>query len=83
MEKLISSTFELPIISIIGDEIESLQILSKYNESLIINSRYLSYISSMNLEQTKYNEINNLILNSNDNKEKNKNYIRLKIKIIQ
>jgi len=78
MENFISSSFEFPNINVIGDGIQSLQIVLKKNESLIINSQYLSYVSSMNLQETQYNKINNLIPNSNDNKANNTNYIRLK-----
>ena len=78
MENFISSSFEFPSINVIGDGIQSLQIVLKKNESLIINSQYLSYVSSMNLQETQYNKINNLIPNSNDNKANNTNYIRLK-----
>ena len=78
MENFISSSFEFPSINVIGDGIQSLQVVLKKNESLIINSQYLSYVSSMNLQETQYNKINNLIPNSNDNKANNTNYIRLK-----
>ena len=78
MENLLSSSFEFPNISIIGNEVQSLQVVLKNNESLIINSNYLSYVSSINLQETQYNKINNLISNSNDNKANNINYIRLK-----
>ena len=78
MENLLSSSFEFPNISIIGNEVQSLQVVLKNNESLIINSHYLSYVSSMNLQETQYNKINNLISHSNDNKANNTNYIRLK-----
>ena len=78
MENFISSSFEFPSISVIGNEVQSLQVVLKNNESLVINSNYLSYVSSMNLQETQYNKINNLIPNSNDNKANNTNYIRLK-----
>ena len=78
MENFISSSFEFPSINVIGDGIQSLQVVLKKNESLIINSQYLSYVSSMNLQETQYNKINNLIPNSNENKANNTNYIRLK-----
>ena len=78
MENFISSSFEFPSINVIGDGIQSLQVVLKKNESLIINSQYLSYVYSMNLQETQYNKINNLIPNSNDNKANNTNYIRLK-----
>ena len=78
MENLLCSSIEFPSINVIGNEVQSLQIVLKNNESLIINSNYLSYVSSINLQETQYNKINNLISNSNDNKANNTNYIRLK-----
>ena len=78
MENLLSSSFEFPSISVIGNEVQSLQVVLKNNESLIINSNYLSYVSSINLQETQYNKINNLISHSNDNKANNTNYVRLK-----
>ena len=80
MESVLSSSFELPNISIIGNEIQVLQIILKYYESLVVNSHYISYASSTQLEGTQYNKINNLISNSNESKAKNENYIRLKNK---
>jgi uncharacterized protein (AIM24 family) len=80
MESVLSSSFELPTISIIGKEIQVLQIILKYFESLVVNSHYISYASSTKLEETQYNKINNLISNSNELKAKNGNYIRLKNK---
>ena len=80
MESILSSSFELPNISVIGSEIQVLQIVLKYCESLVINSHYISYASSTQLEETQYNKINNLISNSNESKAKNENYIRLKNK---
>ncbi len=78
MENLLCSSIEFPSINVIGNEVQSLQIVLKNNESLIINSHYLSYVSSMNLQETQYNKINNLISNSNNYKANNTNYIRLK-----
>ncbi len=80
MESVLSSSFELPNISIIGNEIQVLQIILKYYESLVVNSHYISYASSTQLEGTQYDKINNLISNSNESKAKNENYIRLKNK---
>ena len=80
MESVLSSSFELPNISIIGNEIQVLQIILKYYESLVVNSHYISYTSSTQLEGTQYDKINNLISNSNESKAKNENYIRLKNK---
>ncbi len=80
MESILSSSFELPNISIIGNEIQVLQIILKYYESLVVNSHYISYASSTQLEGTQYDKINNLISNSNESKAKNENYIRLKNK---
>ena len=80
MESVLSSSFELPNISIIGNGIQVLQIILKYYESLVVNSHYISYASSTQLEGTQYDKINNLISNSNESKAKNENYIRLKNK---
>ena len=80
MEKILCSSFELPNINIIGSNIQVLQIVFKYYESIVVNFNYISYASSTNLEETQYNKINNLISSSNEHKAKNQNYVRLKNK---
>ena len=79
MEKWISSSYELPSVFVVGNNIHSLQIVLKYYECLIINSQYLTYVSSNLLEETQYSKINNLI-NSYNKKANCNNYIRLKNK---
>ena len=79
MEKWISSSYKLPSFCVVGNNIQSLQIVLKYYEGLIINSQYLTYVSSNLLEETQYSKINNLI-NSYNQKANCNNYIRLKNK---
>lgn len=62
MEKVLSdSNMNSNVVSIFGDNNQVFQIVLKLNDSIFINSKYLTYASSPSLEEVPYHEVNSLL----------------------
>ena len=86
MEKVLAdSNVNTNVISVFGDNNQVFQIVLKPNDSVFVNTKYLTYASSPSLEEVPYHEVNSLLpldalKNKNDNVKKiqNNEIIRLK-----
>ena len=62
MEKVLAdSNMNTNVISVFGDNNQVFQIVLKPNDSVFLNTKYLTYASSPSVEEVPYHEVNSLL----------------------